>query len=50
VERVEVVGEHLAGRTERVLLLEVEDVRDAVEDEHIVDHGHYSCAGKRAAT
>ena len=50
VEGVEVVGEHLPGRAERVLLLEVEDVRDAVEDEDIVDHVDHSLASGWAAT
>ena len=35
VERVEVLVEQLAGRAERVGLVEVEDVADAVEDERV---------------
>ena len=50
VERVEVVGEHLAGLAERVLRLEVEHVRDAVEHEHVVDHEFTPFAGRWSAT
>jgi hypothetical protein len=42
VERVQVVVEHQARLAERVLWVEVEDVRHAVEDEGIIDHGGYS--------
>jgi hypothetical protein len=38
VERVQVVVEHEAGRAERVLRVEVEDVRDAVENKRVIDH------------
>src|SRR5262249_37455691 len=49
VERVEVVVEHHARRAEGVLLLEVEQVRDAVEHEHVIDHGGSPLAGMWAA-